>query len=440
VATPLGAAKDWAPNLGRVAEKESTRFIYWWIMDPHGYNPNAQMPSLRLSDAEARAITAYLVSLSGPAEEPPKITAAMLEDPTRVEQGKALVRKYGCYGCHVINGMEKESRIGVELSTFASKPLEELYFGNHTEIPRTWDAWTLHKLKDPRVYETEHVEQLMPNFQLADEDIIALRVWLQGRVDQTPPEVYQDPSNDDRLAKVRAGRRVVERYNCAGCHVIEDKGGFVRRLYEANPESAPPILNGEGAKVQPEWFFGFLDDPSRQPLRFWLKIRMPSFGLSEEDRTKVVEYFAALSRLEHPYFFWDPKMDSTPELLQTGQRLMSDEYFSCWSCHVRGNEAPGGPQEQWAPNLAYARERLVPAWILQWIKDPQAMMPGTKMPSFYPGGPEDIFGGNEDQQILAMRDYIMSLGWHAGGQGGEEAGEGGDGKDQVARTVSPPAD
>jgi len=39
VATPLGAAKDWGPNLGKVAQKESGRFIYWWIKDPRGYNP-----------------------------------------------------------------------------------------------------------------------------------------------------------------------------------------------------------------------------------------------------------------------------------------------------------------------------------------------------------------------------------------------------------------
>ena len=41
VATPVGAAKDWAPNLSRVGEKEGARFIYWWIKDPRSYNPNA---------------------------------------------------------------------------------------------------------------------------------------------------------------------------------------------------------------------------------------------------------------------------------------------------------------------------------------------------------------------------------------------------------------
>jgi len=422
IATPLGAAKDWGPNLGNVAQKESGRFIYWWIKDPRSYNPKSRMPNLRLSDDEARAITSYLLSLSTPPSEDAAAIAAKLEDPELAEQGKALVRKYGCYGCHAINGMEAESRIGVELSTFAAKPLEELFFGNNPQIPRTWNAWTEGKLRDPRVYATEHVEQLMPNFHLEDADILALRVWLQSRTERMPPRKFRDPQNEPRLQQIRQGRWVIENYNCMGCHVIDDRGGYIRRLYDDNPAGAPPILNGQGAKVQPQWFYGFLQDPSRQPLRFWLKVRMPSFHLTGEETTKVVNYFTAAAQLHDPYFFWDSRQDSTPELLKAGELLMSDEYFSCWACHVRGSETPEGPMEQWAPNLAYARERLNPTWILAWIKDPPALMPGTKMPSFYPGGPEDVFEGNEDRQILAMRDYIMSIGGHGEGATGMAAG------------------
>ncbi len=32
------------------------------------------------------------------------------------------------------------------------------------------------------------------------------------------------------------------------------------------------------------------------------------------------------------------------------------------------------------------------------------------MPSFYPGGPPDILGGNDEAQMRALRDYIVSLG------------------------------
>jgi hypothetical protein len=77
---------------------------------------------------------------------------------------------------------------------------------------------------------------------------------------------------------------------------------------------------------------------------------------------------------------------------------------------VRGGKNPEGPPEGWAPDLAMARQRLNPSWIVKWIQDPQKIQPGTKMPSFYPGGPDNILEGKDDRQIEALRDYVMSLG------------------------------
>lgn len=416
VARALGTSKDWAPNLSRVAQKTNSDFLFWWLKNPAGYNAHTRMPSLRLSDDEAKALASYVLSVSPPADEASegRVTAAMLEEPELVEQGGALVRKYGCAGCHVINGMENESRIGVELSAFASKPLEELFFGNVHGVDHDWNGWTYGKLEDPRMYATEHVEGLMPNFHLDHEEIIDLRVWLRSRTGKMPAMDYRQPGYDGRWKTVQRGRRLVDKYNCMGCHEIDGQGGYIKALYEDNPTEAPPILYDEGGKVQPEWLYGFLQNPALQPLRFWLKIRMPTFPLTAEDTTAIVEYFTAKSNLENPYFFWDPAVDSTPNLLHNGELLMSDEYFACWSCHVMGDKTPAGPMEYWAPNLAYAHERLNPEWIIRWIENPQAQMPGTKMPAFYPGGPEDVFDGDEAKQIVAMRDWIMSLNYRGG--------------------------
>jgi hypothetical protein len=53
---------------------------------------------------------------------------------------------------------------------------------------------------------------------------------------------------------------------------------------------------------------------------------------------------------------------------------------------------------------------LHPEWVIKWIRDPQALMPGTKMPAFYPDGPPDVLGGKDERQIEALRDYIFRLG------------------------------
>jgi mono/diheme cytochrome c family protein len=407
--TPLGKEKDLVPNLKDIASKTGPQWIYHWIRDPRGFAPDTRMPSLRLSDEEASAITAYLMTL-GAKPEPIAGIQEKLADANAIKRGESLIRRWGCAGCHDIKGMEKESRIGVELTTFGSKTLEELFFGNQTDIKRTWDDWTYNKLKTPRIYATERVEQLMPQFNLGDEDIRALRVLLAGFRERKVAQRYQ-ANQGDRVVQVVEGRRLMHQYNCIGCHEIEGRGGFIRKYYQENPTLAPPVLNGQGEKVQSQWFFSFLKAPI--PIRPWLEIRMPTFGLSNDHTGLLVDYFNNLSKVEFPFTFFDDKRVS-PEYLDAAKKLVSKDYFNCFSCHQQGDRKPEGPVEGWAPDLALARHRLNPDWIINWLKDPQKLQPGTKMPSFFPGGPDDILGGKDDRQIEALRDYIMTLGRNGG--------------------------
>ncbi len=404
----LGKTKDIAPNLSNIAAKTDARWVYNWLKDPRGYSPEARMPTLRLSDQEAVALTSYLLTLG-----PPAAPAADhgLESPQLVKDGEALVRKYGCGGCHTIPGMEQESRIGVELTVFGQKGLEELFFGNHTDIPETWYDWTYNKIKTPRTYETERIEQLMPQFSLDDEDIQALLVFLKSRTDHRTPNSYKPPDLA-REQKLVAGRRIVERYNCVGCHVIEGRGGAIRAFYKEAPTLAPPRRTGEGAKVQADWLFGFLQQPVL--LRPWLKVRMPTFGLSDVETNALIEYFLAQDKVQIPFVYVNDSALPTA-YVEAGKALASPDVFNCFSCHQRGAIKPEGPPEGWAPDLALARHRLNPDWIIAWISNPSALMPGTKMPQFFnldddvPDGPEDILGGNEKQQIEALRDYLLTL-------------------------------
>ena len=403
--TPLGKTKDLVPNLKDIAAKVGPQWVFHWLKNPRGFSPDTRMPSLRLSDDEASAITTYLMTLGTKGDALPGIEEK-LADLKNIKRGEGLVRKWGCFGCHEIKGMEKESRIGAELTTFGSKPKEELFFGNRTDIKETWDDWTYNKLKTPRIYATERIEQLMPQFDLADEDIKALRVLLGGFRERRVGQQYL-ADQGLRVQQVVEGRRLMHQSNCVGCHEIEKRGGFIRKYYQENPTLAPPILNGEGEKVQSNWFFSFLKAPV--PIRPWLEIRMPTFGFSDEHANQLISYFNGLSKVDIPYAYIDDKK-IPPDHIEAAKRLVSKDYFNCFSCHQQGDKKPEGPVDGWAPDLTMARQRLNPNWILKWLKDPQKVQPGTKMPSFYPGGPDDILGGKEDLQIEALRDYLMSIG------------------------------
>jgi mono/diheme cytochrome c family protein len=68
LSTPLGKEKDLIPNLKDVAAKVGPQWAYHWIKNPRGFSPDARMPSLRLSDDEAMAITTHLMTLGGKTE------------------------------------------------------------------------------------------------------------------------------------------------------------------------------------------------------------------------------------------------------------------------------------------------------------------------------------------------------------------------------------
>ncbi len=405
----LGESKDIAPNLSNVAEKTNPRWMYHWLKNPRGYSPESRMPSLRLSDDEARALVSYLLTL-GERPQDDSATRSRLMDPDNVATGEALVRKYGCAGCHNIPGMEAESRVGVELSVFGSKPMEELFFGNRTDIPHTWRDWTFNKINEPRIYETDRIEQAMPHFAISESDIDAILIFLSSRQERSVPDSYR-PADLEREKTLVDGRRVVEHYNCVGCHVIGGEGGAILANYEENPTLGPPILNGEGAKVQANWLYGFLLQPV--PLRPWLQVRMPSFGMTDDEAATLVRYFAAQDNIDNPFVHID-EAELSPEYVEAGEMLASVDYFSCWTCHQQGDKKPEGPQEGWAPDLAMARERLNPDWIVEWIMDPQTLMPGTRMPSFYDfsdperDGPEDVLK-TDLEQVEALRDYLLTL-------------------------------
>jgi hypothetical protein len=69
-----------------------------------------------------------------------------------------------------------------------------------------------------------------------------------------------------------------------------------------------------------------------------------------------------------------------------------------------------------APNLDIAPSRLKPEWVIDWLRDPQKIQPGTNMPTFFYEGISpipDVLDGNAEEQIRALRDYIWTFGRRA---------------------------
>ncbi len=423
-----------APSLENVGSKVTVQWLYQWLKNPKQYNPTTRMPNLRLSDQEAADIAAHIIQDYKGNSELTNHNFAGLAATDVAQKGYSLIKGYGCYGCHNIKGFEQMNKVSVPLDEFGNKIVQQLYWGTVPEdmmvhvtehfdsigLPlgksvgahndEDWYTWTIMKVLNPRIYQSDEIAQKMPDFSMSDSEAYALNVYLHSLRKQFIPERFQDPKTTNQFA-LDTGRFYVRWRNCIGCHKIEDVGGSVQdriKLVENVPDPqplSPPLLTPEGARVQEVWLNNFLRAPS--PIRPWLHIRMPTFGLADSDIATVQRYFLAINKQSFELRDYASFMPD-PTLTAAGNQLF--EKFQCIKCHQMGKVED---ISNLAPNLQMASQRLKPEWIQLWLHDPNAIMPGTRMPSFFPGGVSpapDILGGDSEKQIRAIRDVVMTLG------------------------------
>jgi cbb3-type cytochrome oxidase cytochrome c subunit len=413
------------------------------------------MPSLRLSPSDAEDVASYLITLkkSDAAAYP---DAAFMDDPSLKDEGKKWIRHFGCAGCHEISGLEDEGRIGTELTFEGSKPIERLDFalltetaqrGGHEPITDPDDLARLpegpakapwydgkgffeHKLAEPNIWdigkikpETEKLR--MPNLHLTKEQIRALTTFLMGSQESALPVTYQYRPLDYRR-DIQEGWWVVKKYNCMGCHQLipgQKTSLMAMARYQDAQEQLPPKLLTEGARVDPQWLLHFLTNPAlndqetnRNGLRPYLQVRMPTFSFSENELGKLVRFFQALSRQPFPYIP-DPAPVLTAKETEMARSLFSSPAAPCLKCHATGD--PAHDHTATAPNFLQAKGRLKADWMERWIIDPQAISPGTSMPSglfkrennrwVFSGPTPPSFQGYDKDQSKLLVDYILQL-------------------------------
>jgi len=188
--------------------------------------------------------------------------------------------------------------------------------------------WLYHKLHNPRVYdrgrtafegslaadgsfdvETSSLGRpydklKMPKFFLTDDQARALVTFVTSIRKPLVSSGLQVAAADDVRMRLIRGRQTATLYNCYGCHNIEGNAPHIWQSFDVWNENGsfnyealnntPPRLIGQGAKTQPQWLHGFLQNVHK--LRPWLKVRMPSFPLTDHNTTALVDYFASASQ------------------------------------------------------------------------------------------------------------------------------------------------
>jgi len=379
------------PNLNALGSKVKKRWLFGFLKSPKtirplGYVPlsRSRMPDFRLSNAEVRALTTYLLTrrdgISNRRQKTLQLDSAM------IRQGEKLIKeKYGCLACHNLQG--EGGKVGPDLS-FAGRRLKS--------------SWVIRWLLDTQSLQPGSP---MPNLGLSKKEAVAIAGYLESLAEKTNgkekrEKVAAPTFREDQSAE---GEKLFSDLGCGTCH-SEIKG---------DEKPIAPDLTYVGDKLKRSWALGYLKEPTS--IRPWLKARMPDFQFTEEEASAITKYLMTLrdknaSQLPAKLL---ASMKPSEVMVKAGLRLASKDYFDCMSCHPVGDKKPDRPSEEWAPNLALAHKRLNSEWIIRWLQDPQKIQPGTKMPSYFAddkSGPVNVLNGDEDKQMIALRDYLLSLG------------------------------
>jgi cytochrome c1 len=351
---------DVGPELTRIGSKVKPEWLQAWVRNPRVYDPPTGMPHYRFSDAQVATLTGFLL-----AKTDSDLLANVHLDaatPEQIAHGKRLVSDYGCASCHEVAGIKKPENFAPELSRIGSKPITQLIFLQGMQ--HTLPDYIAGKIKQPRAFAPG---LKMPQYTFTPAQIDALTTALLSLSDRSyslPPSLaVAAPPESDYQPAGKAGKLMTD-LACFSCHRISGHGGDMA-----------PDLTGEGSSVQREWLVQFLKNPGT--LRPALIRRMPKFNMTDGEVSELTDYIMTV--YQSPAVDRDsmPLSGYSQGQIELGKQLYYGKY-SCQGCHIVDTKTDKG---YIGPTLTQVGSRLTAAWIYQWMKNPQALRPGTIEPN-----------------------------------------------------------
>jgi len=373
--------KKRVPKIADAGLKLNKKWLDAWIDSPSSVNPDTTMPNVELTQNEISDLSTYVLTLKDEMVNEKLVFNYKSGNP---EEGKKLVQSFGCYGCHKIGSMENQALVGVDVGEVAKKRMEELPFGNSTVNHTKWD-WIFNKIKQPDIYTTEDMPLKMPGYMLDEKELDALTTfYLNNRLYDLTDTLIVRNTADTHIGE--KGNFLIGHFNCKGCHEIFT--GELPRItnYMELKTMIPPRIVDEAERVQPQWLFQYINRPFA--MRPWLKIRMPQFNISYEDKNLLIGYFASIlpeakrSLNKIPYEPQLVRADYDAETIQMGEyRVVTDKCMQCHPVSLDGGLPEGKKLEDLSINLMLAKTRLRPDWIINFMRNPDDYAgKDTKMP------------------------------------------------------------
>ena len=396
-----GAYKDmFASDLSKVGSKIQREWFQSWLSDPKSYFNNARMPHYRMSEEEILSLSEYLSGEYVDYDlEDLKIDLPVEITAVSIEKGAAIIKEYGCFGCHDIEGMrdideigpylrigELEDRVADELNSIGDKPLEEFDFGMLHELSHSRTAYLKQKLEDPHAFRDD---AKMPQYSFTEDEIEALLTLILGFSKEEPLIRYRVEKEPSDYQPTGEFGEILNDVKCLSCHKIYGNGA-----------DYAPDLSIEGSKITEDWLIDYLESPdiirplSEQMPKFNIgkKPSMAQLQLSKDEINVIADYIMnVLVSDEIPKDFLKGEIISQADI-DEGQKIYFEK--GCNACHQIGED--GGAV---GPTLTTVGLRLQPEYIYAHLLNPSLINAETVEPDM------DL----SEDEALSLTKFLMNL-------------------------------
>jgi mono/diheme cytochrome c family protein len=257
----------------------------------------------RLDKEEDEAREAVMTFILGLVAEPVPLAYVNAPKGDRLHEvkGRQVLDKFNCAGCHQLHPGIYDYRLtpdgyeALERSFDRAKAnlAADFQFPDH-------NAWTA-----PPATVKDRLRLFGTNLREArgESDLKELRLARAIRVTTAAGDIKGDLPAGERALLLP--QNIVASTDPHGGVFADLMVPYIKRRFEQSfgdddkaRGTLPPPLVHEGERVQPGWLYSFLKNPiSIRPVTV---LRMPRFNMSDDEAMMLVNYFAAVDRLENP--------------------------------------------------------------------------------------------------------------------------------------------
>jgi cytochrome c2 len=320
----LAQTHDWNQHDVELYKSYHSNFLTQKLHAPRSYdrkkikNPTEKlrMPYFGFSEEQVQAITTFVVGLVEDEVQRAKMVSNASQKAR--DAGLRAVRQNNCAACHVLepglvtfkdeNGLTHT--VGAEIGKLEGETLPPR-MDRWAEAWADYDAYM--KGADEEWDPEESVEISLrllrpePDFGdigdtvlLKPSQIVSVQPPVGGDLVRVVTDWYMKPLVADESGEDFVSRTPDEDGG------IGDVDGVFRKYSEEVYDKvrwtfAPPVLLGEGDKVQRDWFYAFLNDPIT--LRQQVRVKMPSFHYDAGEAGAIADYFAYEAERDWPAYY-----------------------------------------------------------------------------------------------------------------------------------------